>query len=71
MADLADLGIEVVGSVFAIGALMWVCAAWCDVVLWAVDAVQAGWRRVRECGATGFGRRWSASRIGKIAHEVA
>ena len=42
-----DIAILITGSVVALGLLMWACAAWCDLALWAIDAAQAQLRKVR------------------------
>jgi hypothetical protein len=43
-----DMAILITSSIIALGLLMWACAAWCDLALWAIDAVSAKIDKVRQ-----------------------
>ncbi len=44
---MIDIAMIAVGSVLALGLLMFVCAARVDLVLWVIDTVEGTWRKVR------------------------
>lgn len=36
---MIDAAMIAVGSIVSLGILMWLCAAWCDLAAWAIDAI--------------------------------